>query len=288
MLIDTHLHLWERKPGAYSWLVPEFGELYDDFPPDVADGEVHKAGVGGAVLVQADDTLEDSLYLFDAARRHDWALGVVAWLPLDSPDESSTLLDRYLTHDTLCGVRQLVHDDPRDNFYRLPEVYEVAELLAAHSLPLDIPDAWPRDMPQVVDVAADHPGLTVVLDHMGKPPVASKDFDQWLAVFKAFAESPNTVVKFSGLHHPDRPFTPDGILHLWEVCLELLGPERMMLGSDWPITVRYGGYQPTWHTLRELLSPVSVQDRQAIQEDTARRVYGLSRKIAGLTRNEDI
>lgn len=288
MLIDTHLHLWERKPGAYSWLVPEFGELYDDFPPDVADGEVHKAGVGGAVLVQADDTLEDSLYLFDAARRHDWALGVVAWLPLDSPDESSTLLDRYLTHDTLCGVRQLVHDDPRDNFYRLPEVYEVAELLAAHSLPLDIPDAWPRDMPQVVDVAADHPGLTVVLDHMGKPPVDSKDFDQWLAVFKAFAESPNTVVKFSGLHHPDRPFTPDGILHLWEVCLELLGPERMMLGSDWPITVRYGGYQPTWHTLRELLSPVSVQDRQAIQEDTARRVYGLSRKIAGLTRNEDI
>lgn len=288
MLIDTHLHLWERKPGAYSWLVPEFGELYDDFPPDVADGEVHKAGVGGAVLVQADDTLEDSLYLFDSARRHDWALGVVAWLPLDAPDESSTLLDRYLTHDTLCGVRQLVHDDPRDNFYRLPEVYEVAELLAAHSLPLDIPDAWPRDMPQVVDVAADHPGLTVVLDHMGKPPVDSKDFDQWLAVFKAFAESPNTVVKFSGLHHPDRPFTPDGILHLWEVCLELLGPERMMLGSDWPITVRYGGYQPTWHTLRELLSRVSVQHRQAIQEDTARRVYGLSRKISGLTRNEDI
>lgn len=287
-MIDTHLHLWERKPGAYSWLVPDFGELYNDFPPDVAEGEVHKAGVGGAVLVQADDTLEDSLYLFDVARRYDWALGVVAWLPLDVPDESSSLLDRYLIRGTLCGVRQLVHDDPRDNFYRLREVYEVAELLAAHSLPLDIPDAWPRDMSQVVDVATEHPELTVVLDHMGKPPVDSRDFDQWLAVFKAFAASSNTVVKFSGLDHPDRPFTPDGVLHLWEVCLELFGPERMMLGSDWPITVRYGGYQPTWRTLRDLLSRVSVQDRQAIQEDTARRVYGLSRKIAGLIRNEDI
>lgn len=287
-MIDTHLHLWERKPGAYSWLVPDFGELYNDFPPDVAEGEVHKAGVGGAVLVQADDTLEDSLYLFDVARRYDWALGVVAWLPLDVPDESSSLLDRYLIEGTLCGVRQLVHDDPRDNFYRLREVYEVAELLVAHSLPLDIPDAWPRDMSQVVDVATEHPGLTVVLDHMGKPPVDSRDFDQWLAVFKAFAASSNTVVKFSGLDHPDRPFTPDGVMHLWEVCLELFGPERMMLGSDWPITVRYGGYQPTWRTLRDLLSRVSIRHRQAIQQDTARRVYGQSKKIAGLTRNEDI
>lgn len=287
-MIDTHLHLWERKPGAYSWLVPDFGELYNDFPPDVAEGEVHKAGVGGAVLVQADDTLEDSLYLFDVARRYDWALGVVAWLPLDVPDESSSLLDRYLIEGTLCGVRQLVHDDPRDNFYRLREVYEVAELLVAHSLPLDIPDAWPRDMSQVVDVATEHPGLTVVLDHMGKPPVDSRDFDQWLAVFKAFAASSNTVVKFSGLDHPDRPFTPDGVMHLWEVCLELFGPERMMLGSDWPITVRYGGYQSTWRTLRDLLSRVSIRHRQAIQQDTARRVYGQSKKIAGLTRNEDI
>lgn len=287
-MIDTHLHLWERKPGAYSWLVPDFGELYNDFPPDVAEGEVHKAGVGGAVLVQADDTLEDSLYLFDVARRYDWALGVVAWLPLDVPDESSSLLDRYLIEGTLCGVRQLVHDDPRDNFYRLREVYEVAELLVAHSLPLDIPDAWPRDMSQVVDVATEHPGLTVVLDHMGKPPVESRDFDQWLAVFKAFAASSNTVVKFSGLDHPDRPFTPDGVMHLWEVCLELFGPERMMLGSDWPITVRYGGYQSTWRTLRDLLSRVSIRHRQAIQQDTARRVYGQSKKIAGLTRNEDI
>ena len=288
MLIDTHLHTWERKAGAYSWLVPDFGPLYDDFPPEVADQEIAKAGVDGAVLVQADDTLEDSLYLFDAAHRYDWALGVVAWLPLDSPDRSSTLLDRYLTQETLCGVRQLVHDDPRDDFYRLPEVREVAQLLAAHSLPLDIPDAWPRDLPQVVDLAADHPGLTVVLDHMGKPPVDSKDFDRWLAVFKAFSERPNTVVKFSGLDHPDRPFTPDGVITLWELCLEFLGPERIMLGSDWPITVRYGGYQPTWHTLRRLLSGVDPQAREAIQGDTARRVYGLSKKIAALTRNEEI
>ena len=288
MLIDSHLHIWQRKAGAYSWLVPDFGALYDDFPPEAANEEVVRARVDGAVLVQADDTLDDALYMFEAAKRFDWALGVVAWIPLDSPDQSAGLLERYLAYETMAGVRQLVHDDPRDNFYRLSEVHEVAELLAAHTLPLDIPDAWPRDLPQVVDLATEHPNLTVVLDHMGKPPVDQKDFAEWLGMFRAFSELPNTVVKFSGLHHPERPFTPEGVSHLWDLCLELLGPTRMMVGSDWPITVNYGGYQPTWHTVHDLLSGVSASDRRAIGGDTALRVYGHSKKIAGLTRNEDI
>jgi len=288
MVIDSHLHIWQRKAGAYSWLVPDFGALYDDFPPETAMDELLLAGVDGAVLVQADDSLDDSLSMFEAAQRFEWALGVVAWLPLDSPDQSAGLLERYLTYETMCGVRQLVHDDPRDNFYRLPEVHEVAELLATHSLPLDIPDAWPRALPQVVDLATEHPSLTVVLDHMGKPPVDQKDFAEWLAVFRAFSKLPNTVVKFSGLHHPDRPFTPEGVLHLWDVCLELFGPTRMMVGSDWPITVNYGGYQPTWRTINDLLSRVSAKDRHAIESETAGQVYGHSKKIAALTKNEDI
>lgn len=274
-MLDTHLHLWQRKPGAYSWLVPEFGALYDDFPPEIAEGEIQAAQVTGAVLVQADDTQEDSHYLFDIANRFDWALGVVAWLPLDAPDQSAHLLESYIARESMSGVRQLVHNNPRDNFYRLKEVHEVAALLAAKGLPLDIPDAWPRDLAQVAEMAADHPNLTVVLDHVGKPPVDPTDFDEWRVVLEAFAESPNTVVKFSGLHHPARAFTLDNVVEIWELCLELFGPERMMLGSNWPITVNYGGYQPTWDTLRGLLARVEPQTRRAIEETTARRVYGL-------------
>lgn len=277
-MLDAHLHLWQRKPGAYAWLGPEFGALYDDFPPEVAEAEIQAARVTGAVLVQADDTVEDSNYMFDIVGRYDWALGVVAWLPLDDPDRSSELLEEYVAQKSLCGARQLVHNDPRDNFYRLPEVNDVAELLAARGLPLDIPDSWPRDLVQVADLAAAHPHLTVVLDHVGKPPVDPRAFNEFCVILEAFSESPKTVVKFSGLDHPARPFTLDNVLPLWELCLELFGPERMMLGSDWPITVNYGGYQPTWNTLRALLKRVEPNARRAIEEGTARRVYGLGSK----------
>lgn len=287
MVIDSHLHVWERKAGHYRWLVPEFGELYDDFPPEVAADEVARAGVDGAILVQADDTLEDAHYLFDVTRRYDWALGAVVWLPLDAPDTAASVLDGYLANPTMCGVRQLVHDDPRDNFYQLGEVQEVAQLLSAHSVPLDIPDAWPRDLPQVVDLAARHPQLTVVLDHLGKPPVEAAGLGNWRAALRAFADNPNTVVKFSGLHHPDRPFTVEGVRDLWEVSLELFGPTRMMVGSDWPITVRYGGFQPTWRTIQELLESVPPEARRAIGSGTAQRVYGRSAKLAAMSTKED-
>lgn len=287
MTIDSHLHIWERTAGRYSWLVPESGPLFDDFPPAAAGSELGGAGVRGAVLVQADDSLEDATYLLEATQKYDWALGVVAWLPLDSPDQAAGLLEHYSEQSTVCGVRQLVHDDPRDHFYEMDEVREVAEMLVEHSLPVDIPDAWPRDLPQVVDLAARHPGLTVVLDHLGKPPVERAARGEWLAVMTAFSENPNTVVKFSGLHHPQRPFTVEGVLPLWEVCLELFGPQRMMVGSDWPITVGYGGYLPTWQTIQKLLSRVSSGERLAIEVDTVCRVYGRSEKVAAAGRKED-
>lgn len=287
MMIDSHFHTWQRKEGLYSWLTPEHGPLFDDFPAAGAGSEIGSAGVHGAVLVQADDSFEDTTYLLEAAEEYDWALGVVAWLPLDSPDQAAGLLKNYSEQSTVCGVRQLVHDDPRNHFYEMDEVREVAEMLVEHSLPLDIPDAWPRDLPQVVDLAARHPGLTVVLDHLGKPPVERAALGEWLTVMTAFSENPNTVVKFSGLHHPERPFTVEGVLPLWEVCLQLFGPRRMMVGSDWPVSVGYGGYLPTWQIIQKLLSRVSFDERVAIEVDTACRVYGRSEKVAAVRRKED-
>lgn len=279
MIVDSHLHIWERSAGQYGWLVPEFGPIYDDFPPERASRELVEAGVSGAILVQADDTEFDARYMFDAAKRYPWVWGVVAWVPIDEPAKAEAILGQWLSEETFCGVRQLVHDDPRDNVYRLPEVATTVDLLAHHGLPLDVPDAWPRDLPQVVDLARTHPGLTVILDHMGKPPVDPDELVRWSSSIRAFAEQPNTVVKLSGLHRPDRPFTLDSVKSLWDLALDFFGPERMMVGSDWPISVAYGGYQPTWQTMQSLVATLSDGERDAVSWRTATRVYGRSQRL---------
>ena len=287
MIIDSHLHVWQRSPGSYRWLVPEFGPLCDDFPPQRAQEELRLAGVEGAILVQADDTRADSRYMFDAAQHFPWVSGVVAWVPLDRPDEAAEMLGAYLDSEVFCGIRQLVHDDPRDHVYRLESVSQTAQLLASHGVPLDIPDAWPRDLPQVVELARKHPDLTLVLDHMGKPPVEREQLERWSGEISALAEQGNTVVKFSGLHHPERAFTPEAVEHLWELGLELFGPERIMVGSDWPITVTSGGYQPTWETISHFVGSLSDDERSAVSWRTATRVYGHSRRLTRLTSSGD-
>ena len=281
-VIDAHLHLWQRSEGAYGWLRPEFGALYDDFDAEQASDEMRAAGVDAAILVQADDTQADAEFMFSVAHSHSWVAGVVAWLPLDKPARASELLSQWSTEPTFCGVRQLVHDDPRPNVYRLAEVAETARLLAAAKVPLDIPDAWPRDLPQIVDLAAAHPELSLIIDHLGKPPVDRLELNRWRATLAQLSAAPNVAVKFSGLHHPQRPFTVDTARELWLTALELFGANRVMLGSDWPITITHGGYQPTWAVMAALLAELNPADRLAVQSGTARRVYQRSVRIREL------
>jgi L-fuconolactonase len=121
-----------------------------------------------------------------------------------------------------------------------------------------------------------------VLDHAGKPPVGATDIDSWLRVFADLARRENSVVKFSGLHHPDRDFSPSGAKAVWEACLEHFGPKRMMVGSDWPITEPYGGYRPTWETMTHFLSTLSDEERADVSWRTACRVYGQSSRLSSL------
>jgi hypothetical protein len=67
---------------------------------------------------------------------------------------------------------------------------------------LDIPDAWPRHLSAAADLAEAIPKLTVVLDHLGKPPLKMPDENAWRAQLDRFARLPNTVAKVSGLRLP--------------------------------------------------------------------------------------
>jgi L-fuconolactonase len=273
-MIDAHLHVWEPSRGGYRWITPELGPLHADIPPDRAAGELAALGVDAAVLVQADDTVEDTGYLLEVARARPWVAGVVGWVRLDYPRCAAEHLRRF---PGLCGVRHLVHDDPRDGFLALPAVRESLRLVAARGLPLDVPDAWPRHLGATAALAAALPELVVVLDHLGKPPHGRPDFTRWRAGFAEVAALPNTVAKVSGLQVPGTPTTVAGLRPAWEAALELFGPARLMWGSDWPMTLRTEGYRGTWEVLGALVGELSADERADLLGGTATRVYRLGR-----------
>ncbi|MFF2273147.1 amidohydrolase family protein [Agromyces sp. NPDC058136] len=273
--IDAHLHLWDREVSEYRWITPELGPLHADFGPEQARAELDAAGIDGAILVQAEDSATDTRYMLDVARAHDWVLGVVGWVPLDETTAALAALDALAGERRFRGIRHLVHDDPRDEFLELAAVRASLAEVAARGLAFDVPDAWPRHLGAARRLAEALPELTVVIDHLAKPPVGGDDFAAWAREFTAVAALPNTVVKFSGLHLPGVPFEAATVRPLWELAIERFTPERVMYGGDWPMTVPYGGYQPTWRVMRECLDELDPAERDAVLGGTAERVYRL-------------
>lgn len=274
-VVDAHLHVWDLSSGGYGWLRPQHGVLYASFGPEEAERELARAGVSSAVLVQADDTEADTSYLLDVADRFDFVAGVVGWVQLDDPGRAQDQLDGYGSHPAFCGVRHLVHDDPREDFLDLPEVRRSLRTLSTHGLPFDVPDAWPRHLPGVVRLAADLPDLTVVVDHLGKPPRGRPDFEAWAGTLRDVARRPNTVAKISGLQVEDQPLTASALRPVWETALEAFGPSRLMYGGDWPMTVPAGGYQRTWEVLSELVGELTDSERASVLAGTATATYHL-------------
>lgn len=270
--IDSHLHLWDRRRSEYKWITPDLGELYDDFPAETAAHHLVSAGIDGAILVQAEDSYADTHFMFDAAAANDWVVGVVGWIPIDDPAAASDALADWNAHPVFCGVRQLIHIDARRDLLDSPAVAETLRLIAGADLAFDVPNAWPRHMKSVGRIAASNPELTVVVDHLGTPPAGSTALEAWERAIRDVAAQPNTVAKVSGLQH----LTAEPLRRAWDVALHAFGPSRLIYGSDWPMTVPYGGYEPTWHRISALISELTPFEQDNILSGTAHRAYRLT------------
>jgi len=273
-VIDAHLHLWNRAEG-YRWLDAAPEALRTDFTADQARAGLDAAGVDAAVLMQADDTEADTEFLLDIADERSWVLGVVGWVPIDDAARAEMLLDRWSDRGPLRGVRQLLHNDPRDGLLRTPEARRLGSVLADRGLAFDVPDAFPRLLADATAFARAAEGVTVVVDHLAKPPSDAEGFARWATELTAAAAPPNTVAKISGLTEPGRPFVAADARRAWDVALDRFGPDRLLLGGDWPITVTSGGYGQVWSALTELVSELSATERSLLLGGTAERVYRL-------------
>lgn len=273
--IDAHLHLWDLTVSEYGWLGPEFGPLHASWSAAQAEPELRAAGMDGAILVQAEDSRVDTQFMLDIADANDWVLGVVGWVQLDSTDAACRDLDVWSRHPKFRGIRHLINDDPRDDFLDLPEVRASLAEVAHRGLAFDVHDAWPRHLDRATGVAKDLPDLTLVLDHLAKPPRGRDDFAAWRTSVTAFAAASNTIGKLSSLRTPGAPYTVDALREVLDFALDVFGPDRLMYGGDWPMSIPDGGYAPTWQVLSELVGELSGPEQDAILGGTASRVYNL-------------
>ena len=279
MIIDAHQHIWNLEAADYSWLSPALSPinrtmLFEDLAPTLA-----ARGITGSVLVQAEDNAEDTEVMLDAARRHPQVVAVVAWAPLDRPEELPARLEYLAGFPVVRGIRNLFHARPRE-WALSPSVGAGLALVAESGLALDFVTGDPAALADLPRIIERHPTLRVVIDHLGKPPIGGslEQRRAWRDLLAACADSPLVHAKVSGL------YSSTGVLADWSIeqvrpfvddALELFGADRLMYGGDWPISELAGGYDRTWEAMESIAERLDAGERAAVLGDTALRFYGV-------------
>jgi L-fuconolactonase len=205
---------------------------------------------------------------------------VVAWVPLGDPEGTATQLAALRTNPLVVGVRNLIHTLPDPDWLLRAEVDESLGILERAGVTLDFVGELPRHLEIVPIIAARHPELRIVIDHLNKPPIGLESRDPWWSLIAAAAESPMVFGKVSGLYSATgdmAAWSVEGIRPFFERAVEVFGAERLMYGGDWPISVLAGGYDRVWDGLSVLFAELGDADRERVLGGTAAEFYGISR-----------
>lgn len=273
-LIDAHTHVWDPRRLRYDWLA---GTALDRprLPADIDDAD---GAVKRWVFVEADVVPGQAL---DEARwvaALDWpglAATVVA-TDLEAPDAAARI-ERAAGLPLVRGIRHLLQGLPAERLAAPGLRTALAEVSRA-GLVFDACVRWTQ-LDDLDRLLSDSDGGTTVLDHLGKPPVdaglASDAGQSWLASLRRLARHERLTVKLSGL--PAEASDPDALRRhgpdLLRAALDLFGPDRCLLGGDWPVSVGTDGVTTARAWFDLVRDAVGEQDWPQVAAGTARRVY---------------
>jgi len=260
LIVDAQIHLWKASSPDYTWNPGVKPQLPEPFTIERALAHMDEAGVDRAVVVPP-GLNDNNSYGLEAARRYPSRFAVMGRIPLRDP-KSAALLPRWKEAPGMLGVRVTFLgkdaawlDDGTANWF-----WPAAEKAGLPVMFL----AWGM-LSKFVPIAERHPGLPLIIDHMGVNTAIAKEGRTAEVIGQAVALSsyPNVSVKLSNLvnaslePYPFRDLTP----HIRRL-FDAYGPRRCHWGTD--LTAGYA--RATWRQriahFNEELTFLTESDRE--------------------------
>jgi len=284
LTIDTHQHFWNLRREPMPWMTAAHATIARDFEPADLRPLLDACGIDRTVLVQSACTDGDTDAMFAQAAEHDWIAAVTAWVDLLSP-AAAARLEVLALQPSLRGIRHLIHEEPDPHWILQDAVLESLAALEERGLVLELPCVFPRHLGDLPELAQRFPRLTIVIDHLAKPPLGTGRMDEWAAMLRRAAELPNVCAKVSGLNTMLPPgWAASDLQPAVEVAVECFGPDRLMCGSDWPVSLLNGDYETVWQATRAAITQVAGEAGAGrILKDTPVRLYRLAAESGAMS-----
>lgn len=293
-LVDGHHHFWELGRFPYRWLAPDapparFGEkaqIRRDFLPADYLAAFGDLPLSASVHVQANcgaaDPVDETRWLQDLSDTTGWPTAIVAEVDLTEPDAPAQIA-RHLQSPALRGIRTPVAWDEAGRWRVATKPGVLADERFRAALPFLEENGLclecvtvPEQLPEVLNLAGAHPGLTIVLNHFATlEPDRPGNLQAWQDGIAALSGTPKVFVKLSGLWTVDRTWRAAVLRAHVAHLLSCLGPERVLYGSNLPVEGVNCPLARQFEQLHEVLADRHDDALNAIFSATARRVYRL-------------
>ena len=273
MKIDSHQHFWIYNPSEYGWISDDMQILKKDYLPDQLQKELFSVGFDGSIAVQARQTLEETKWILGLAEQNSFIKGVVGWVDLCSPRVEERLV-QFSSYPKLVGVRHVVHDEPDDNFILREDFLNGISHLKKFGLAYEIL-IFPRHLPNTIQFVSRFPEQLFVLDHIAKPLIKDKKVSPWKEGIEKLAGFKNVYCKLSGMvtEADVKNWKQEDIIPYLDIVFDAFGPDRLMIGSDWPVCRVAGLYQQVMEVVLNYIGTYSEEDKNKILGKNALRVY---------------
>lgn len=241
-IIDTHVHFYDpRRPEGVPWPAKTESSLYRPVLPAEYAALVRPLGVTGTIVVEASPWLEDNQWVLDLAKENPIIVGVVGNL---QPDGFARNLQRFSKNSLFRGIRlnggaiarELANPD---NLRRLADAGLTLDAIGNAAMAATL-----------VALTDKLPALRIAIDHMPVEPTGWTGSGDARAAIRELGKRPQVYAKVSGVLRrgdTDPAHYRAALDEVWD----LFGPERVMYGSNWPVSDRVAPYGDVLRVVRQ-------------------------------------
>ena len=257
-IIDTHIHLYDtNRSQGVDWPPVTDKVLYRPVLTEDFDKVADREGIASTVIVEASSRVEDNQWMLDLVKDNpDRYLALVGNLPIGT-DEFAGLIDRFSKDSRFVGLR--MRDRPGGDAFFTDSVWRDLAILEEKGLSLDVLiNNFSID--EVTEVAKRLPDLKIMINHLGGLNITNDPFDEkWKEAMEKAALHENVYCKVSGIFQRagvnPTPKNRSFYSPVFKVVFDAFGEDRIVYGSNWPVTDRGGSYSEQLGIIRGYFNP---------------------------------
>jgi predicted TIM-barrel fold metal-dependent hydrolase len=288
-IVDCNVHLWDQRDNPVFWLsdrtvVRDMLGDYDSLPDRYTLPDYRRETLGYDVrgVIWSDAGAADPVAAADwVSRQQGETPPVVAMVALGDPMSAAfaDLVVRCRQRPLIRSIRMRLvpelsgrgtrQDVVGDRLFR-----DNLALLAGGGLVATV-EAGSTQLDTVTQLAAEFPGLKIVIDHFGWPAADPRDADLpgHMHRLAGLAAHGNVATRIDALGTIFGDWTPDRIRPWLTEVTSIFGAQRCMLGSDLPIENLRSGFGPLYAAYDAIFSGFADEERAWLFHRTAELWY---------------